>query len=103
MPRKLHPRQLPSEARLAHVFEHLAHLDVLPQKLIDLLHGGPGAAGDAFAAAAVYDFVVRTLIHRHGADDDFPAHPVLVVPTAGRSLHVAERAATLRPLEPPPP
>lgn len=34
----------------ADAFEHFAHLDVLAQELVDLLHGGAGAFGDALAA-----------------------------------------------------
>ena len=37
----------------AHGLEHLSHLGVLAEEVVDLLHGGAGAERDAFAAAAV--------------------------------------------------
>ena len=49
-PRHFHSRQPPGKARLGHGLEHLAHLRVLAQQIVDLRHGGPGAARDALAA-----------------------------------------------------
>ena len=39
----------------AHGFEHLSHLGVLAEEVVDLPDGGSGAAGDALAAASVDD------------------------------------------------
>lgn len=44
-------------AAAAYGLEHFAHLGVLAEKVVDVLDGGPGAARDAFAAAAVYESV----------------------------------------------
>ena len=63
-PRKLHPRHAPREARLAHLLEHFLHLRVLAQQIVDFLHTGAGAAGDAFAAAAVDGFMMVALVAR---------------------------------------
>src|SRR5271167_2197990 len=46
-PRQLHPCHAPREAGLAHGLEHLAHLGILAQQLVDFLYAGAGAAGDA--------------------------------------------------------
>src|SRR5215469_2832383 len=74
-----HSRQPARKAFLAHVFKHLLHLSVLAEKIVNLLHRGAGAAGDAFAAAAVDDLVVVTLVHRHRVDDRFYAVDLIFV------------------------
>jgi hypothetical protein len=48
-------------AAAAHGFEHLLHLGVLAEEVVDLLDGGARASGDALAAAAVDEFVVAAL------------------------------------------
>src|ERR1700690_3774509 len=50
---KLHPRHSPRKAGLAHLLEHFLHLRILAEQVVDFLHAGAGAAGDAFAAGAV--------------------------------------------------
>src|SRR5262245_9786528 len=86
--RQLHPCQLTSEARLAHVFEHLAHLCILPQKLVYFLHAGAGAAGDSFAPAAVDQLVVIALFRRHGVNNGFHAVELSFIHVVRRLLHV---------------
>jgi len=45
-------------AASAHGLEHLSHLGVLAEEVVDVLHGGAGAFGDALAPVAVDDLVV---------------------------------------------
>src|SRR5262249_38668879 len=89
--RKLHPCQLSSEAGFAHVLEHLSHLGVLAEELVDFLDSGARSAGDAFAAAAVDDLVMLALVLRHGVDDGFHARELRIVDVVGSLLHVGER------------
>jgi uncharacterized protein YjlB len=51
----------------------LEHLGVLADEVVNLLHGGVGAEGDALAAAAVDDGGVVALPAGHGVDDGFDA------------------------------
>ena len=44
-------------AAAAHGLEHLAHLGVLAEEVVDVLHGGAAAAGYALAAVAIDDLV----------------------------------------------
>ena len=53
---------LPGQAAFAHLLEHFAHLRVLAEELVYVLHGGAGAGGDALAAGAGDDFVVAALV-----------------------------------------
>src|SRR5258708_612070 len=57
----------------AHGLEHLSHLAVLTEEVVDLLHAGAGAGGYAFAAAAVDEFVVVAFFVGHRVDDGFDA------------------------------
>ena len=53
MPGNFIPAMPPRKAGLAHLLEHFFHLRILPKQIVDFLHAGAGAAGDALAAAAV--------------------------------------------------
>jgi hypothetical protein len=63
MPLSLHGACLtalaePNQAAAAHGFKRLLHLGVLAEEVVNLPDGGARASGDAFAAAAVDEFVV---------------------------------------------
>ena len=47
-----------AQAAFAHLLEHLGHLGVLTEEVVDVLDFGAGALGDTLAAAAGDDFVV---------------------------------------------
>src|SRR5437868_4092375 len=53
--------------------EHLLHLLVLLQELVDLLHVSTGAAGDPALARAVEDLRPPALERRHRVDDRLDA------------------------------
>ena len=76
----------------AHGLEHLAHLLVLAEEVVDLLDGGAAAEGDALAAAAVDDRGVAALLDGHRVDDGFYAGELLLVDRAGGLLHLGEGA-----------
>src|SRR6516225_9111139 len=57
------------QAAFAQLLEHLAHLRVLAEKLVDILHTGSGAGGDALAARTGDDLVVAALVGSHRTDD----------------------------------
>ena len=76
----------------AHGFEHFAHLGVLAEEVVDLLHGGSGAAGDALAAASVDDLVVASLAGGHGVDDGLDAVELLLVNVVDGLRHAGEGA-----------
>jgi hypothetical protein len=76
----------------AHGFEHLSHLGVLAEEVVDLLDGGTGAAGDALAAASVDEFVVAALAGGHGVDDGLDAVELLLVHVLGGLRHAGEGA-----------
>jgi hypothetical protein len=78
------------KSALAYTFEHLPHLRVLAQELIDLLHAGSGAGGDALAAAAGDDLMVVPLFLRHRVDDGFDPGELLLVDLVGHLLHTLE-------------
>src|SRR5712692_4991601 len=61
------------------LLHHLAHLHVLLEDLVDLLHGGAAAFGDALAALAVDDVVVAAFLVGHGIDDGFEALELALV------------------------
>ena len=82
----------PPGPRGAHHFEHFAHLGVLLEEIVDLLDGGSGAGGDAFAAAAVDEFVVAAFAVCHGVDDGFDAGELAVVDLLGGLGHAGEGA-----------
>ena len=84
--RELHARQAPRETLLAHVSEHLFHLSVLAEQVVDFLNRRPRAAGDAFAPAPVDHFVMIPLVPRHGIDDGFHAIDLLFVDLVRRLL-----------------
>src|ERR1700675_4384404 len=89
--RQLHPRHPSGETGLAHLLEHLFHLRVLAEQVIHFLHGGSGAAGDAFAAAAVDHFVVIALMHGHRVDDGLDAVDLFFVHAVGSFLEAGKR------------
>jgi len=76
----------------AHGFEHLSHLAVLAEEVVDVLHGGAGAGGDALAAAAVDELVVLALLVRHRVDDGLDAGELAFVHVFDRLLHAREGA-----------
>ena len=78
------------EAAFAHLLKHFAHLGVLAEELVDVLHTGAGAGGDAFAARAGDDFVVASLEWRHGADDGLESDELLFVDLTGSLLKTGE-------------
>src|SRR5882762_11483980 len=92
--RKLHPCHSPGEAGLAHLLEHFFHLSVLAEQVVDFLHAGAGAAGNALAAAAVDGFVMVALVSGHGIDDGLDAVDLLFVNLVGSLLQAGERADT---------
>src|SRR5713101_743802 len=53
------------------LLHHGAHLHILLQDLVDVLHGGAAAFCDPFAALAVDDVVVLAFLIGHGVDDGF--------------------------------
>jgi len=63
----------------AHGFEHLAHLGVLAEEVVDLLDGGARTLRDALAAAAVDEGGVGALFAGHRVDDDLDAVELLFV------------------------
>src|ERR1017187_4489307 len=89
--RQLHPRHSASETGLAHLLEHLFHLRVLAEQVIYFLHSGAGAAGDAFAPAAVDHFVMIALVHRHRIDNGLDAVDLFFVHAVGGFLQAGER------------
>src|SRR5271165_1542321 len=91
-PRQLHPRQPAREAGLAHLLEHLLHLRVLAKQIVYFLHGRAGAAGDAFAAVAVDDFMMVAFVRGHRIDDGLDAVDLLLVDIVGGLLQAGERS-----------
>jgi hypothetical protein len=79
-------------ATAAHHLEHLSHLGVLAQEVVDVLYGGSAAAGDAFAAVAVDDLVVEALFLRHRVDDGLDAVELAFVYVFYGLLHAGEGA-----------
>ena len=67
------------QAAFAHLLEHLAHLRVLAEEHVDVLHAGAGAGGDALAARAGDDLVIAALVRGHGVDDGFEADELLFI------------------------
>src|SRR3989442_2548581 len=59
---QLHPCHPAREAAFAHLLEHLSHLRILAEKIIDLLHGGSRTTGNSLTAAAVCPFVMQALL-----------------------------------------
>jgi|HubBroStandDraft_6_1064221.scaffolds.fasta_scaffold21839_2 hypothetical protein len=90
--RHFHTGHAAGEAGLAHGLEHLPHLSVLAEQVVDFLHAGAGAAGDALAAAAVDGFVMLAFVTRHGVDDGFDAIEFFLINVVGSLLHVGEGA-----------
>src|SRR5437868_11637314 len=84
--RQFHSCHPPREAWFAHLLEHLFHLRILTEQIIDFLHGCSRAARDAFAAAAVYDFVMIALVAGHRVDDGFDAVDLFFVHFVGGFL-----------------
>jgi len=97
-PKSLSPAHLAHEALLhfaapaAHRFEHLAHLGVLFEDVVDLAHLHACALRDALAAAAVDDGGVGALLFRHRVDDDRHAGELLLVHVGGGGLHAGHGA-----------
>src|SRR5580704_1783009 len=77
--RHLHPSQPSGKTGFPDLLEHLFHLDILAQQIVDLLHAGPGSAGDALAAATVDHFVMLALMTGHGIDNGFDPVNLLLV------------------------
>src|SRR5699024_10273613 len=74
-----HARHAAAGHAAPHRLHHLLGLLDPLEQLVDLLHGGAGAAGDAVAARAVDDLGVVALLGRHRADDRLdPADLALV-------------------------
>ena len=86
-------------AAAADHFEHLAHLGVLAEEVVDLLHASAGAVGDAFAAGAVDDLVVLALAVGHGVDDGLDAGELPFVDVFGGLGHAGEGADAWQHLE----
>src|SRR5205085_1853048 len=95
-----HPLHHLAELARAEAFgeaaHHLLHLQVLLQKLIDLLYRGAGAFGDALFAFAVDELRELALLFRHRVEDglhadDRPLVDVLFADLAGAREHVHER------------
>ena len=59
--------------------QHLLHLAVLLEQVVDVLDGGPAAGGDAAPAAAVDDVRVPALLARHAEDHRLDAVQLAVV------------------------
>jgi hypothetical protein len=71
---------------------------VLAEEVVDLLHGGAGAEGDALAAAAVNDGGVVALLGGHGVDDGLDAGELGLVDVGPTGLVGAgPRACSLNP------
>src|SRR5579864_3476459 len=51
------------------LLHHAAHVAVLPEDFVDLLHAGAAPAGDALAALAVDQIVIGALGGGHRIDD----------------------------------
>src|SRR5438128_11520997 len=83
---QLHPCHPAREAAFAHLLEHLSHLRILAEKIIDLLHGGSRTTGNSLTAAAVDHFVMQALVLSHRIDDRFDASDFLLVDIAGGLL-----------------
>ena len=79
-------------AAAAHGFEHLAHLGVLFEDVVDFAHLYARALRDALAAAAVDDGGVGALLFRHGVDDDRHAGELLLVHVGRGGLHAGHGA-----------
>src|ERR1700730_10101269 len=92
--RKLHPCHSAGETWFAHLLEHFFHLSVLAKQVVDFLHAGSGAAGNAFAAAAGDGFVMIALVSGHGVDDGLDAVDLLVINLVSRFLQAGKRADT---------
>src|SRR5713101_6629879 len=90
--RKFHPRHPTRKTRLAHLLEHFLHLRILPEQVINFLHGGAGAAGNAFAAAAVDGLVMVALVSSHGIDDGLDPVDLFFVNLVGGFLQTGKRA-----------
>jgi len=76
----------------AHGFEHLAHLGMLLEEVVDLGDLDAGAEGDALAAAAVDDRGVLAFLFGHRVDDGFHALELLFIDRAGGLLEAGEGA-----------
>ena len=79
-------------AAAAHRLEHLAHLGVLFEDVVDLAYLHARALRDAFAAAAVDDGGVGALLFGHRVDDDGDAGELLLVHVGRGGLHAGHGA-----------
>src|SRR5437764_8360569 len=88
--RQLHSLHPLSKHRIFHAFHHFPGLDVLLEKLVNLLDAGSTASGDAFSAAAIDELVVAPLFGSHRVDNGFNADQFLFIDL--HLLQVLERA-----------
>ena len=87
-----HQALLHLAAAAAHRFEHLTHLGVLFEDVVDLADLHACALRDALAAAAVDDGGVGALLFGHGVDDDRHAGELLLVHVGRGGLHAGHGA-----------
>src|SRR5215213_9005726 len=85
------PARVAEEARARELLQHLPHLHVLLDELVDLRHARPRAARDASAAPRVEYAVVFALLPRHRVDDGLGALQLML--HLGRLLVVELRHA----------
>src|SRR5215831_21250697 len=90
--RQLHSRQATREAGLAHLLEHLFHLRVLAEQIVDFLNAGAGSAGDALAPASIDDLMVIAFIARHRIDDGLYSVHLFLVDFVGSFLQSLKRS-----------
>ena len=72
------------------MLEHLSHLGVLAQQVVNFLDAGAGSACDAFAAAAIDDLMMQALVLSHRIDNCFYPVKLFFVHFVGVLLHSGE-------------
>src|SRR5689334_13322730 len=85
-----HSRKPSSETRFSHLLEHLFHLRILAEQVIDFLYRRSRPARNALSTAAVDEFVVISFSRRHRIDDGLNAVDLLLINLVGSLLHAGE-------------
>ena len=89
---QFHSRQPAHHVAFAHLLEHLAHLRILPEKVVHFLHRSARSAGDALATAAVDHVVVTAFVSGHRIDDGFDMIDLFFINLVGVLLQPGEWA-----------